>query len=248
MQDPVYVNWRGHHGLQAGRKRKTSEYHPRSGISPAIQQQLLHINAKAQYNEKHNLWPLHPQGNPGFGQGQPLGVTSPPYETPLTPYQPPPGIFSPTPPYSYNEHLSNPAHYHLPHPPEANPATQHGSCEQMYAELQSKLQKSEHENKFLRDLVEKLGDALISSADAEQQTAIAIQNIFGATGISLLRIHKKLDDSSLRSHPDLKTARDEILKIGKELVTYMSKHRSHLDDVENMRVGVRRQLVRSEED
>ncbi|KAL8828092.1 MAG: hypothetical protein Q9191_002790 [Dirinaria sp. TL-2023a] len=249
VQDPVYVNWRGHHGLEIDRKKKAVEYRQRCGISPTIQQQIFNINAKAQYNEKHNLWPMQqPQGQPHFGPEQAPGVSSPPYEPPLTPYQPPPGIFEPTPPYSYNEHLSNPVHYHLPPPPQANPADQHGSCEQKVAELQFKLEKSEKENQELRKLVEILGDTVIGITDAEQQIAVAIQNLFGTTGVRLLHIHKKLDDSPLVKHPDMKMVRQEVLKIGKELLTGMSKHRSHLGEVENVQGNVRQHLVGFGED
>ena len=168
------------------------------------------------------------------------------YDTPLTPYQQPPGIFSPTPPYSYNELLSNPAHYHLPLPEPAL-VDHHESCERQYVELQTKFEKSEEENKRLRDLIETLGDALIGTADSAQQNAFATQNIFAATGIKLLGIHKQLDDLSFRRHSDLKAVRDKVLQIGKDLMNGMTKQRFHLDKVNHMRGSVPPQVVETED-
>ena len=98
-----------------------------------------------------------------------------------------PGIFSPIPPKTGHHHPpGSPSPYSLQAPPELVPANDHDGSEENHAELQSKLEAAEAENKRLRELNDFLIKALLGTTVAAEHHDIANLHILQLYGEKLL--------------------------------------------------------------
>lgn len=262
-QQPVYKDHRGALGLGEVHRRDTVTSHRTSIIDPAIRQQIDHITAKVQiqkqqFIDSYNQFAYNNRFNPLFAnfihgttaeevyKAGPFGaqaiMTQLP-DTPFSPEQASPGIFSPT---TQDTGLTEPTEYSLPAPPAPTYYANHDECDQQHQELQAKVDNLVADNERLRKANDTLVKALLGTTLISERNAMDMQKFCRVEGIKLMVLVKYLlKKGPLQNSPELIQARNVLIGVGKSIANYKDKLEAHLSELADARFRVRAAIVDS---